>query len=341
MAINVSHINTASDTFEVWVNKTNEIANLISNSIITANAFTNGALTTGNSFLNGIFSATELAVNTLRGGNVSTNGVLTITTNVVLSGTLSNIHTLALNSTSGTFGNLSFTKNILTIGNSTVNVVTNSTSIVISGDIVVTENNRILVANGGTNIATRKILNFVSNNNIDFHIVDDSANNRIDVSLDYTAQSAAGGTNTYIQFNDSTSFGGSDGFIFNKTTNTVSVSNTLNVANLYLTNTTLTVSLTATANASATLFDSFTKADWRSGEYLFSIKSATVNAYQVEKILILNYGGNAMFTSYGVLYSNGLIGTFSANANTTHIKLYFDPGASNVSISSQKTLIKV
>jgi hypothetical protein len=44
-----------------------------------------------------------------------------------------------------------------------------------------------------------------------------------------SAGATAGGTNTTIQFNDSNSLGGSGGFIFNKTTNNVTIANTLTV----------------------------------------------------------------------------------------------------------------
>ena len=45
----------------------------------------------------------------------------------------------------------------------------------------------------------------------------------------------ASGTNTYVQFNDSNDISGSPGFTFNKTTNNVSIANTLSIAQLIFT----------------------------------------------------------------------------------------------------------
>jgi len=73
MAKTISQINTASDTFQVWVDRTNDLANVVSIEVVTANNETGGALTTGNAYVNGIFSVATLSANTeLRGGNVDT-----------------------------------------------------------------------------------------------------------------------------------------------------------------------------------------------------------------------------------------------------------------------------
>jgi hypothetical protein len=59
----------------------------------------------------------------------------------------------------------------------------------------------------------------------------------------------AGGTNTQIQFNDADSFGGSAAFTFNKTSNVVTMSGNLSVANVQATGDVTTATLTSNGNA--------------------------------------------------------------------------------------------
>jgi len=79
MAISTANVNTTTDTFNDWVNKTNNCATIISNNCLTANGSL--GLTTGNSYLNGFFSAnTLIAKDAIRGGNNTTANVLNIST---------------------------------------------------------------------------------------------------------------------------------------------------------------------------------------------------------------------------------------------------------------------
>jgi hypothetical protein len=79
MAISTANVNTTTDTFNDWVNKTNNVATIISNNCITANSSL--SLTTGNAYVNGFFSAnTLIAQDAIRGGNNTTANVLNIST---------------------------------------------------------------------------------------------------------------------------------------------------------------------------------------------------------------------------------------------------------------------
>ena len=79
MAISTANVNTTTDTFNDWIQKTNNVATIISNNCITANSSL--SLTTGNSYLNGFFSAnTLIAQDAIRGGNNTTANVLNIST---------------------------------------------------------------------------------------------------------------------------------------------------------------------------------------------------------------------------------------------------------------------
>ena len=70
-------INISTDTWQTLVNKVNELANLASNTMVTANTNANGSVTTGNAYGNGIFTYTTLTAETaLRGGTVQSSAVL-------------------------------------------------------------------------------------------------------------------------------------------------------------------------------------------------------------------------------------------------------------------------
>ena len=99
----------------------------------------------------------------------------------------------------------------LRVGNSTINSVTNSSSVTLSNSTVT--------------------ISFIKPTAADY-----AAANKFLASngswLTPTASATAGGSNTQIQFNDSTAFGGSAGLVFDKTTNNVTIANTLTATNL-------------------------------------------------------------------------------------------------------------
>lgn len=157
MAHPITLIDVSTDTADVWVNRTNEMANAFTQEALTANNNANGAFVTGNSFLFGTFGANTLAVFTsLRGGNVQTSNTLTIVSNIFSNGAglttglgNSTVNT-SINATSFSAANglaisalsynsLAIGSNVLAnstswfVGNSTVNSVTSSASMVISG----------------------------------------------------------------------------------------------------------------------------------------------------------------------------------------------------------------
>jgi hypothetical protein len=77
MAISTANVNTTTDTFNDWVNKTNNVATIISNNCITANGSL--GITDGNAYVNGFFSAnTLIAQDAIRGGTNSSNAVLNV-----------------------------------------------------------------------------------------------------------------------------------------------------------------------------------------------------------------------------------------------------------------------
>ena len=92
MSFPVSNVAVSSDTFSVWVERTNTLCDLMTREVVTANSLSTGAVTTGNAFVNGIFSAQTFAVNaSLRGGNVNTSANLAIISNANFTGASVNI----------------------------------------------------------------------------------------------------------------------------------------------------------------------------------------------------------------------------------------------------------
>jgi len=197
MTVSVTLIDINTQNFEALIDKVNEVANLVSNSAVTAN--TTQGLTTGNVYVDGIFSATTLSANTaLRGGNVDSSAVLTITSNVEI-------------------------------------------------------------------------------------------------------------TDTELSINES-------------------VFSSINVQ---------------TTGTSEQIVDYFDLTTYQAAEYVVSIKDNAANGYQVSKLILLHDTGDSYVTEYGVIYSNSMLGTFSANANSTHSRLTVTPTQSDTQLKISRTLIKV
>lgn len=144
MSISLPQVNYAAngDTWQTTLDKLNAVINTVANSVVTANTNANGALTTGNGFVNGIFGANTLVVSTLRGGNVQASANMTFASNVYVSGTQWSLGNstinVVVNSTSFSSGNTFLSGSILQIGNSTANAIINSTALSLSPSSVMT-----------------------------------------------------------------------------------------------------------------------------------------------------------------------------------------------------------
>ena len=82
MAIATANVVTSTDAFNDFINKFNNVATIISNTVVTANASL--GITVGNAYVNGIFSSNTLvATQGLRGGNNSVANSVVLTSNLV------------------------------------------------------------------------------------------------------------------------------------------------------------------------------------------------------------------------------------------------------------------
>lgn len=95
--------------------------------------------------------------------------------------------------------------------------------------------------------------------------------------------------------------------------------------------------------SSTTLVDSFLIDTYRGVEYSMSIKNLDANGYQMSKVHVLQDGGGALIAEFGVLYSNNQLGVFTANANSTHGRVYLTlgSGVSNVQVKASRTPLPV
>lgn len=113
MTVSVANTSNTS-TFQYWLDRTNELADAMTTKTVTVNS----NVATGNAVVNGIFTATTLTANTLRGGNTTTSANLSVISNTIFnSGAIVSV------------GNVAVYPNYISIGNTTVNTYTNSSSL--------------------------------------------------------------------------------------------------------------------------------------------------------------------------------------------------------------------
>jgi len=180
MTISLSQV-ANNQTFGTWLQRTNDIVTVLNANIVTVDSSTGGSISTGNSFVNGIFGSNTLYASYITGGNLTSNGLLTITTNTQIS------------------------NSILSVGNSSMNVISgflssNSSLMEAYGN----QNNYIEIAITNSNTGT--------NASSDLAIYDNaglSGSNFIDVGILNSNWS-----NTSWTIN-----GGSDGYVYTGNTN--------------------------------------------------------------------------------------------------------------------------
>ena len=177
MSITVA--NTANtNTFDYWRNRTNELADAMTNKTVTVDSNT----ATGNAVVNGHFVSGTLVANVaLRGGNTSTFNTLIISSNVEVS--TGNTITVG-NSTVNTFLNGS----TLVIGNTDSNVTSNSSTLTIGNSSIFTSINstEIKLGNSIVNV-TINSTSLDSSNTFTF-----ATNSAVTVPIGTTAQRPSG-----------------------------------------------------------------------------------------------------------------------------------------------------
>ena len=367
MSKTLSSINTAADTFQNWVDRTNSIITLIDTEVITANSV--GALTTGNGFVNGFFGANTLVATNIKGGNVTTNSVITFITNtafsanVLISQQLAVTNSVTFSNTLTITGNVSLSNTINVIGSANLQSSAN-----VGGTLGVvgaaTLSNTILITGSATLSNTINVVgaaNLQSSANIGGTLGVVGAallSNTLGVTGLITGSSGAnitGTTNTSVALNvgANVNLTTSQFFIGNSSSNVVINSSSISTGSIAVNSSMITISgvnvatttsLTTIVNnlgisnsvvftgTSSQVLDSQTLVSTRSAEYIISANNNTVNAYQVSKILIIHDGTSAYVTEYGTMYTNTAVVTISAGANSTHMFVNCTPVSSNTTV---------
>ena len=182
----VTVANTANtNTFDYWRNRTNELADAMTNKTVTVDSNT----ATGNAVVNGHFVSGTLVANVaLRGGNTSTFNTLTISSNVVVStGNTITVGNSSVN-TQITSGNLFLNGSTLVIGNTDSNVTSNSSTLTIGNSSIFTSINSTEIKLGNSTVnVTINSTSFDSSNPFIF-----AANSAVTVSIGTTAQRPSG-----------------------------------------------------------------------------------------------------------------------------------------------------
>lgn len=248
MTITVTQI-ANSQTFGAWLATTNKMANIISQNTVTTDSTSGGSLTTGNGYVNGHFGANYMYVTGgLGGGNVSSNGTLTIYANVAFAYSAANLITLTANSTQSAFNinvnSVNITANTIAItGNATfsnavsfTNTVTWSSSVTPAFGGNVSVNTSITVGNSTVNAVINSTAFSLSNSTVTYSLLSPNTTQKAANSYFLNANgqwsqvvTSPSGSNTAIQFNDSGSFGGSTALTFDNTSNTLTVTGDVKV----------------------------------------------------------------------------------------------------------------
>jgi hypothetical protein len=405
MSKTLAIVNTSTDTFQTWVNKTNECINAISNEVITANATV--GVTSGNAFVIGTFGASILAANgSIRGGNATVSNTLYVSSNISVNNNTLSISNSSSNSniigSTLTLANTTKSSIIslanISYGNSTINASLTSTNILIQNTTsnssldyssLLFSNSTVsskfslvdlLFGNSTVNSVTNNSGHFVSNSTVNaaitlgyLHIGNSTINTTANSSMLESALLIGTSANIVSLFAETASINNatvntsialganvivntsvlaignstlnsiitSVNYITGNSTVSVTVNSTAltfsNTSGVYTINGDLVVNAFtsrftfgsfSTSSIAPVLVDSFNKTSLRAAEYNFSASQSN-GTHLFQKMVVQNYdhATDVNTIEYGVMTSNASanVGTFSANANTTHVTVYFTP----------------
>lgn len=304
MAHAVPNTNPATNaSFQDWLNNTNLSGRLLSANAVTTAANSVGEGTSGNGFINGVFAIDTLVANNgLRGGTVTTPNTLNITSNVNITG------------------------NTITIGNSSVNTVINSTFIsttTISGAVTITGINFGNATVNAVGNSTVYELNSTSSTLFVNSSIFSVGNNSVNVVANSTTVIIGSGTINATMYsgkaNDAANFGGQPPSFY------IGLAGSSNNA-LFL------GSLPANAYAVLANNNSFTGNNTFAGTNTVFNSNVIINGTETSNNIVANTLTVKAITSNGNIAANGNI---VANGSITGVTLQ----TNNASIASNVTVI--
>lgn len=368
MALSTSNVNIVTDSFQNWIDKTNTLLDAYSTTIITTAANTQGGVTTGNATVNGIFTANSVSINGnstfgLRGGSVTTNATLYVTSNVSIGNatvnTVFNTTTIdtdlqlvvagntQLNGTLQTIaGNVNFDSGVLFVDSVNNRVGINNAAPGVAFVVTGAANVSVSVNTSLLTVGT----DFVANTTGAYHTGTINA-------LSYTTTGFVANTTAVVPTSNSVLLGNATGrwiisansgnFSSNvAVTGTANVGSTLNVTGNVVINTFATFLTLAntdlgsntTANVTIT---SFPKASYSSGELLIYITKGT--DFQVTKLLFVHNGTDVNQTVYGTLMSptssSELANNITLTISTTNINVNMRQRVANSAVKILANMI--
>lgn len=224
MSVSIANVNPAINSFQNWVDKTNQGLYVISTQAVTADLTTDGSSTTGNAIIVGSFAANVVAAgDVLRGGTLTTAGNLNITTNttIVNSGSffVNNTNIRVINT------NTHVNTSMLTVLGGSMNVTSNAfmggaVTSISSSNVTITSGTQRFV-NEATNTSFTGTLTTISTNTIingTNTII--NSNTFFNAGVNFDGGLAVDGTTTLL----------GDAVIGNSVANTVSIVAAVNTA---------------------------------------------------------------------------------------------------------------
>jgi hypothetical protein len=90
---------------------------------------------------------------------------------------------------------------------------------------------------------------------------------------------------------------------------------------------------TNTSGTSSQEIDNYSMSNFGAVEFFVRVKNNLANGYHATKILTFHNNVDAFSTEYGVMTSNGSLGSFAVSTNTTHVILAMTPTSSNTDVT--------
>lgn len=148
-----------------------------------------------------------------------------------------------------------------------------------------------------------------------------------------------GGGNTSIQYSNTGVFAGNSNFTYDYTSQNLSVGNTVTAKSYVVGNNSIQQVYVTTSGTGSQQIDSFLIASYRAAEYIISVSNTSSNAFQLSKILVIHNGGSVQTTEYGLMATNGVIGSFTTSINATAVSVNITPTLSTTIVNIQRTLL--
>lgn len=371
MAVSTSNVSVITDSFQNWIDKTNVLLDAYSTTIVTAAPNTAGGLTTGNVNVEGIFRANTIAVSSqLRGGNVTTSGVLTISSNVsignssvnttITTTTLRTGLNLVVEGTSNLATSLSVGGTATVTGNTTLNgaLQTFSGNAVFDSGVLFVDSvgNRVGINNTTPGVALRVTgdvdISATANVQGDFTVGSNAALNGTTTA---NAMSVSGNLAvTKDMIITGNSYFAGNNFLVTSAGVTVNSaitfsSNTTLQKNVIIQGTSLSINAATQIVASNTdlgsnttapqLIMSIPKSTFKGGEVI--LNATKLNQSQVTKVLFAHDNTNVEMTTYGTVTSpsaSAEMVTFTAAINNSNVEFSVQQSSTSTSVKMMATL---